>query len=109
MEHLAWLWEEYAQAKWRDSDHGLKMLMYFWFGVEPGDMVIARAGVTKYIGLGEFQEEPYYDKGASGLTWGCSLRRVLWEPTPTLRNSPVRFSQITLYPLGPEKAALFRF
>ena len=83
------------------------MLSYFWFNVEPGDMVIARAGLTKYIGLGVFEGEVYYDENAAGLTWGCSFRRVLWEPTPRVRNSPVRFTQNTLYPLKPDKVKLF--
>ena len=110
-QHLAWLWEAYAEPEWRNSDHGIdhgfRMLSYFWFDIEPGDMVIARAGVTKYVGVGEFQGEPYYDQDAVGLTWGCSFRRVLWAQPPGVRNSPVGFSQRTLYPLTPDKAALF--
>ena len=106
-EHLAWLWENCADPEWANSKHALRMLSYFWFDIEPGDMVIARAGVTKYIGLGEFQGEPYYDQDAAGLTWGCSFRRVLWAPTPGVRNSPVRFSRYTLHPLKPDNVALF--
>ena len=106
-EHLAWLWEEYAEPEWGDSEHALRMLGYFWFDIEPGDLVIARAGLTKYVGLGEFHGEPYRDEDAAGLTWGCSFRRVRWEPTPGERYSPVRFTQFTLYPLKPDKVALF--
>ena len=106
-EHLAWLWEECAHPDWANSEHGLRMLSRFWFDIEPGDLVIARAGVTKYVGLGEFQGEPYYDQDATDLTWGCSFRRVLWEPISEVKNSPVQFGRFTLYLLGPDKVALF--
>ena len=97
-EHLAWLWRNCPNREW-NSDEGLRMLGQFWFDVELGDMVIARAGVTKYVGLGEFQGEPYYDPDAADLTWGCSFRRVLWEPTAgPVRCSPVQFG--TKYPLS---------
>jgi hypothetical protein len=35
--HLDWLWEAYAEPEWRNFGHGLKMLSYFWFDIEPGD------------------------------------------------------------------------
>ena len=110
--HQVRLWGERAEPEWRTGsdpgmNHGLKMLVTFWFGIEPGDIVIARAGVTKYVGVGEFQGEPYYDQDAVGLTWGCSFRRVLWAPTPGVRNSPVRFSRHALSSLTNEKVALF--
>ena len=84
------------------------MLDKFWFDVEPGDIVIARAGVLRYVGVGEFHGEPYYDAKATGLTWGCSFRPVRWELTPGIQRSPVRFGRYTLYCLAPEKAVLFR-
>ena len=110
--HLARMWQESAEPEWRNSgdydiDHGLKMLATFWFDIEPGDIVIAGAGVKKYVGVGEFQGESYYDQDADGLTWGCSFRRVLWSPTSGLRNSPVWFSRRTLYELTRDKGALF--
>ena len=109
---LVRLWRERAVPEWRTGsaygmDHGLKMLVTFWFEIEPGDLVIARAGVNKYVGVGEFQGEPYYDQDAVDLTWGCSFRRVLWAPTPGVRNSPVWFSRYTLSELTSDKAALF--
>ena len=103
-EHLDWLWENYADPAW--SDQGRKMLAHFWFGVEDGDIVIARAGVLKFVCLGEFVKEPWYDADASGLTWGCSFRKVLWEK-PEERYSPIRFAQRTIYPLDAKRAALF--
>ena len=106
-EHLAGLWKRYAAPEWANSKDGFRMLSQFWFDVEPGDMVIARAGLTQYIGLGQFEGKACYDEGAAGLTWGCSLRRVLWEPAPRVRNSPVRFARKTLYTLKPYKVALF--
>ena len=106
-EHLAWLWENYARPKWPNREHGLRMLSYFWFDIEPGDTVVARAGLTRYVGLGEFRGEPFYDQEADGLSWGCSFRCVEWGSPTGVRNSPVRFSQNTLYPLKPDKAALF--
>ena len=105
--HLERLWENCARPEWANSEPGLRMLSYFWFDIEPGDMVVARAGVTKYVGVGEFQGAPYYDEGTAGSTWGCSFRHVRWEPNPGIRNSPVRFSQNTLYLLKPDKVALF--
>ena len=109
---LVELWREHAEPEWRTGsaygmDHGLRMLIQFWFEIKPGDIVIARAGMKKYVGVGEFQGEPYYDQDAVDLTWGCSFRRVLWAPTPGVRNSPVGFSRYTLSELTPAKAALF--
>ena len=109
-EHLHRLWDTNANPGWEGSpEHAIRMLSSFWFDVEPGDMVIARAGPLHYVGVGEFQGEPYYDPGGAGLTWWeAYFRRVRWEPTPGMRRSPVRFGRFTLYPLAPEKAALFR-
>lgn len=116
-EHLCSLWEEYALPEWRrtrqgeqyeSKPHGLRMLERFWFDIEPGDMVIARAGITRYVGVGEFQEESFYDEGVAGLTWGCSFRRVRWELSPDIRPSSVNFTQAPLYSLQPEKFRQFR-
>ena len=104
-EHLRWLWETYADPSWRE--HGLKMLSYFWFDIIPGDIVIARAGLLRYVGVGEFQGEPYYDESVRGSTWGCSMRRVRWDSRIGETLSPVRFGGNTLYPLSPDKAPLF--
>ncbi len=104
-EHLKWLWESYADPDWGDPGEG--MLAHFWFGVDEGDVVIARAGVLRYVGIGEFVGSPYYDGGAAGLTWGCSFRKVRWEENPRQRYSPIRFAQWTIYPLDAERAALF--
>ena len=117
-QHLYSLWQQYADPKWdrtRDglpyqlTPHGLVMLERFWFDIEPGDMVIAKAGLTHYVGVGEFQAESFYDAGAMCRTWGCSFRRVRWEPSPGIRPSPVRFAQTTLYSLQPEKFRQFGF
>ena len=106
-EHLAWLWEEYADPEWASSRACFGMLEKFWFDIEPGDKLIARAGLTRYVGLGEFQGDPFYDQDALGETWGCSFRRVLWEPCPEERNSPLRFTRRTLYALRPDQFRLF--
>ena len=111
-DHLTWLWEEYALPEWRitetgnDTDHGRKMLEKFWFDVEPGDIVVAKAGLSKYVGIGEFGT-PFYDKDAYRFTWGCSLRHVVWESYAQEQNSPIRFAQHTIYALKPEQAAQF--
>ena len=106
-EHLAWLWEEYADPEWAGSRACFGMLEKFWFDIEPGDKLIARAGLTRYVGLGEFQGDPFYDQDAIGETWGCSFRRVLWEPCQDERNSPLRFTRRTLYALRPDQFRLF--
>ena len=103
-DHLDYLWEHRADPAW--TDDSIKMLGHFWFGVEDGDTVIARAGLLRYLCLGEFANEPWYDGDAYGLSWGCSFRKVRWEESNE-RYSPIRFSQRTIYPLDPERAALF--
>ena len=116
-EHLYSLWEKYAPPEWNrtrqgkqyeSTPHGLKMLERFWFDIEPGDMVVARAGITRYVGIGEFQEEPFYVERSDGLEWGCSFRQVRWELSPGIRPSPVKLTQATLYSLQPEKFRQFR-
>ena len=87
------------------ADDGRKMLGHFWVGAEDGDIVIARAGVLRFVCLGEFANGPWYDGEAFGLTWGIrsersngrSLRKVFAYP----------FSPRTIYPLDAERAALF--
>ena len=74
-----------------------------------GRRLTAKAGLTHYVGVGEFQAESFYDAGAMCRTWGCSFRRVRWEPSPGIRPSPVRFAQTTLYSLQPEKFRQFGF
>lgn len=55
-EHLYRLWDANAKPEWEATpDHAIRMLSRFWFEVEPGDMVIARAGLLLYVGIGEFQ------------------------------------------------------
>lgn len=109
-EHLKCLLAAYPRPpEWTASqDHILRMLTMFWFQIEPGDIVIARAGVLRYAGIGEFQGEPCYDPKASQSTWGCSLRKVNWEPDTGIRGSPIQFSRFTLQRLTPEGASLFR-
>ena len=107
-EHLDWLWEAYARPEWRKTYHGLKMLRRFWFEVDATDMVVAKAGLYRYVGVGEFQSKPFYDPSVAGLTWGCSLRRVLWNSRAEKRNSPVRFTRSTLYSLRPDQFRQFQ-
>ena len=107
-EHLDWLWEAYARPEWRKTDHGLKMLQKFWFEVDATDMVVAKAGLYRYVGVGEFQSKPFYDPSVEGLTWVCSLRRVLWDSRAEKRNSPVRFTRSTLYSLRPDQFRQFQ-
>ena len=108
--HLGWLWDEYAMPEWTAS--GLRYLQYFWFGIQPGDIVVARAGVNQYVGLGVFRGEPWYDEDSyagTGIQYYYSFRRVDWAPNSgTRRTSPVQFGQNTLYPLTPDKAVMFR-
>lgn len=106
-EHLRRLWAERADPAW--SETGRRMVERFYFEIEDGDLVVARAGLLKYAGLGEFQGDAYYDEDASGQTWGGNLRKVRWQPDRSLRLSPVRFSRPTLYQLRPEKARLFNW
>ena len=106
-EHLAWLGEEYADPEWANSRACFRMLEKFWFAIEPGDMVVARAGLTRHVGLGEFQGHAFYDQDAVGETWGCSFRSVLWEPFQGERNSPIRFTRPTLYALQPDQFSRF--
>ena len=108
-QHLVWLWENYDKPDlpgWY-TDHGLKMLERFWFDVRHGDMVVARGGVLKYVGIGEFTGMPFYDEDAYGLTWGCNFRRVVWMPGAQERYSPIRFGRHTLYALKPWQSARF--
>ena len=107
-EHLDWLWEAYALREWRRTDHGLKMLKRFWFEVETTDMVVAKAGLSQYVGIGEFQSAPFYDSSVAGLTWGCSLRNVLWSSKQEKRRSPITFSRHTLYSLRPGQFSHFQ-
>ena len=112
------LWECFAPSEWNKTrkgepyrswpPHGLRMLERFWFEVEPGDMVVAKAGFNHYVGVGEFQEESFYNDNAIGRTWGSAFRRVRWEPSPGLRPSPVNFTRATLYSLEPEQFRRFR-
>ncbi|MDE0019757.1 MAG: hypothetical protein OXT69_00040 [Candidatus Poribacteria bacterium] len=106
-EHLRRLWAERADPAW--SERGRRMVERFYFEIEDGDFVVARAGLLKYAGLGEFQGDAYYEEEASDQTWGGNLRKVRWQPDRSLRRSPVRFSQPTLYQLSPEKARLFNW
>ena len=106
-EHLRRLWAESARTA--RSERGRRMVERFYFEIEDGDFVVARAGLLKYAGLGEFQGDAYYDEEASDQTWGGNLRKVRWQPDRSLRRSPVRFSQPTLYQLSPEKARLFNW
>ena len=112
------LWEHFACPEWNKTregqpyrswpPHGLRMLERFWFEIEPGDMVVAKAGLNHYVGVGEFQEESFYDGSAMDRTWGCSFRRVRWEPSLGIRPSPVNFTQATLHSLEPGKFRQFR-
>ena len=107
-EHLDHLFDNYADPNWEASPtHILRMLSMFWFDIEPGDIVIARAGVLRYAGIGEFQGDAYYDPTASCSTWGCSLRKVNWEPHAAIRRSPIRFTRSTLSRLSPQQGILF--
>ena len=104
-EHLEVLWMRYADPAW--ADPGRRMLEYFWFDIQDGDTVIARAGALRYIAIGEFAGEAYYDQNAEGLAWGCSFRKVMWEKDPRERLAPFVLGRNTLYPLDSERAALF--
>ena len=107
-EHLRWLWENRACPEWSaKSDEGLLRLGQFWFDIDPGDVVIARAGLLRYAGIGEFLGEPWYDESVEGSTWGPYLRQVAWKPDSSIRRSPVRFTRKTFYPLDPYKGVLF--
>ncbi len=102
-EHLRRLWP----PKWTETAR--RMVERFYFEIEDGDFIVARAGLLKYAGLGEFQGDAYYDEEASRKTWGGNLRKVRWQPERSERRSPVRFSRRTLYQLSPEKARLFNW
>ena len=110
--HLEQLWDENANPDWGDRRIALRMLGYFWFDIQPGDVVVARAGVEQYVGYGVFRGEPWYDEMAyhqSGIENYYSFRRVDWAPTSGERkDSPVRFGQNALYPLKDYKVALFQ-
>ena len=110
--HLEWLWDDRANPYWGDREVALRMLGYFWFDVQPGDIVIARAGVEQYVGYGVFRGEPWYDErgyGQTGIKNYYSFRRVVWAPPSGERkDSPVRFGRNTLYPLTDEKVALLQ-
>ncbi len=108
-EHLRSLWAERANPAWGGLKRGCRMVERFYFEIEDGDLVVARAGLEKYAGLGEFQGDAYYDEDASRQTWGGNLRKVRWQPDSSLRLSRVRFSRPTLYLLPPEKARLFNW
>ena len=102
-EHLKSLWP----PTW--SEKARRMVERFYFEIEDGDFVVARAGVEKYVGLGEFHGDAYYDEEAADQTWGGNLRKVRWQPDRSLRPSPVRFSRQTLNLLSPENAELFNW
>ena len=103
--HLEFLWELYAGPTW--TGRGRRMVEQFYFEIEEGDLIIARAGLSRYVGYGEFRGDAFYDEKAEGQTWGCNHRRVRWEPERGMRRSPVRFTQNTVYLLSEDKARLF--
>ena len=110
--HLARLWDTWAPSEWENREHGLRMLRYFWFDIQPGDVVVARAGVNQYVGAGVFRGEPWYDETAyagTGIRYYYSFRRVDWtSASGPRRPSPIRFGQNTLYPLTSDKVAVLR-
>ena len=110
--HLAQLWDETTFEELGNRTIALRMLGYFWFDIQPGDVVVARAGVNQYVGYGVFQGEPWYDENAygdGGIRNYYSFRHVDWAPIAgRRRTSLVRFSRNTLYPITEDKVARFR-
>lgn len=99
-EHLEVLWEQNAEAAWKMTDFGLKQMTTFWFGVRPGDFIVARAGLSRAVGFGRVKGPPFYDASAQGKTWGCSLMPVRWylaSDRPV--ELPAKFTRFTVYRL----------
>ncbi len=71
------LWESCACPIWTAAQR--RMLERFWFEIQPGDWVVARAGRSLLVGVGTVEGKAFYDQAAGGATWGCSLRPVRWE------------------------------
>lgn len=106
------LWLANTAPGSRDRGNAVRVWTYFWFDIQPGDMVIARAGVNKYVGVGVFRGDPWYDENAyagTNIEHYHSFRRVYWTPdSGPRRASPVQFGRNTLYPLTPDKVAVLR-
>ena len=45
-----------------NSKHNLSQILDFWLKIEPGDLVVARAGRSKLVGVGTVTGCPYYDQ-----------------------------------------------
>ena len=109
---IARLWLENATPGSRDRGNAVRVWTYFWFDIQPGDVVIARAGVNRYVGVGVFRGDPWYDEDAyvgTGIRYYYSFRHVDWTPGSGLpKASPIQFGRNTLYPLTSDKVAVLR-
>ena len=53
--------------------------MNFWFDIQPEDLIIARAGRKRLVGVGTVQGSPYFDPANESLTWGRNFLPVKWD------------------------------
>ncbi len=102
-EHLA---EKFAQLppEAKGKSHGLHMLTKFWFDIQPGDFIIARAGRKRIVGIGMILGEAYYDADKGPRTSGSSFRSVEWWNDIEEKWSPrIVFGMQTVYEVSEAK------
>ena len=109
-EDLRLLWENRSCPDWSLAHRG--MLEAFWFDIQPGDCVVARAGMSHVVGIGEVTGAAFLDLEAQGKAWGCNLLPVRWDLAVPLvgkvRVRPRFFPQRAIVELSDEKLATIR-
>lgn len=97
-EHLEELFRSTAEREnW--TRHGLHMLTKFWFEIQPGDRIIARAGRNRIVGIGEVQGKAYYDADEERRTWSSNFLPVRWDDTEERDFPDIVFGMQTVYEL----------
>ena len=82
--------------------HGLNMLTKFWFDIQPGDRIIARAGRKRLVGVGTVQGSPYY-ASSKGSTWGRNFLPVSWDDIKKREFPNVVFGRHTVSELQEDR------
>jgi len=104
--------ESELKSKYKEVYGNLKMFNTFWrywHDVSPGDIIIARQGMKKIIGLGTVERKAYYDeekgrKRHANMTevFHSNFIDVKWEEKK-IDFDRIVFSRITTYEISEEK------